>query len=203
MFRAQIIMSLKAQTPLTSPQSHPGPTEDAPTLPRDMELTLRRIKHLHGVDKMGTGIEVVGPWLLQPTQAEDNAISHGTGGEGAAAGHAGVACPALCLQVKGLEGGDRQLALPAPCAQRRCGCQCSELALSVCSASRIGPAGCSAGQHGATSAYTRSFSGLETAEGEGTGTGDARFAPAAPTQDEDLVALQEGGGPITRSGHGG
>lgn len=193
----------QAQTPPTNPQSHPGPSEDAPTSPRDMELTLHGIKHLHGVDKMGTGIEVVGPWLLQSTQAEDNPISHGTGSEGAAAGHAGVPCPAPCLQVKGLKSGDRQFALPASYAQRRCSCQCPKLALLVCSASRMGPAGCNAGQHGATLGCSRSFSGLGTEEGEGRGTGDAWFAPAAPTQDEDLVSLQEGRGPITRGGHGG
>lgn len=150
---------------------------------------------------MGSGIEVVGPWLLQPTQTEDNSISHGTGGEGAAAGHAGVACPAPCLQVKSLEGGDRQLALPTSYAQR-CSCQCPKLALLVCSASRMGPAGCSAGHYGATLGCARSFSGLGTEEEEGRGTGDAWFVPAAPTEDEDLVSLQEGRGSITRCGHG-
>lgn len=151
----------QAQTPSPTHRVILDPQDEGSTSPRDMELTLRRIKHLHGVDEVGTGIEVVGPWLLQPAQAEDNPINHGTGSEGAAAGHAGVAYPAPCLQVKDLEGGDGQLALSTPCAQRRCcGCQCLELALLVCSASRMRPAGCSAGQHGATLGCTRSFSGL-------------------------------------------
>jgi len=66
----------------------------------------------------------VGPRLLQPPQAEDDAVGHGAGGEGATAGHAGVTRPAPRLQVEGLKGGDRQLALTAPCTQtRRCRCQ--------------------------------------------------------------------------------
>lgn len=84
-----------------------------------LSLTLCWVKHLHGVNKVGSGVEVVWPWLLQPPQAEEDAVSHGTGGEGAAAGHAGVAHPALCLQVKSLKGGDGQLALPAPCVWMR------------------------------------------------------------------------------------
>lgn len=191
------------QTHLTSPQKMFPPHSETRSSLRNTELTLRRIKHLHGVDKMGTGIEVVGSWLLQPSQAEDNPINHGAGGEGAAAGHAGVPCPAPCLQVKGLEGSDGQLALPASYAQRTHSCQCPKLALLACPASRMGPTGCSAGQHEATLGCTRSFSGLGMEEGEGRGAGDAGFAPAARTQDEDLVSLQEGRGSIARGGHGG
>lgn len=113
------------------------------------ELTLCGIEHLHCVDKVRSGVEVVWSWLLQPPQAEDDTVSHGTGSEGAAAGDTGVACPAPRLQVKGLKRSDRQFALPAPCAQTRCcGCWHPELAPSLCSASRKGSASCSAGAGG-------------------------------------------------------
>lgn len=148
----------------------------------------------------------MGPWLLQPPQAEDNAVGHGAGGKGAAAGHAGVARPAPRLQIEGLEGSDGQLALPAPCAQTRCcGCRCPKLAPSVGSASSMGPAGCSAGvggQHGATLGSTRSLpvAGRQRRERAGA-WGDVQLTPVAPTQDEDLVALQECRGPIAGGGH--
>lgn len=195
-------------TPHRASGWHLGPARDAPAPPRDMALTLCRIKHLHGVDKVGTGIEVVGPWLLQPPQAEDDAVSHGAGGEGAAAGHAGVARPAPCLQIEGLKGGNRQLALPAPCAQMRCcGCRCPKPAPLVGSSSRMGPVGCSVvvgGQHGATPEWTRLLPGPGRQQKERAGARrDAHLAPAAPTQDKDLVALQEDRGPVAGGGHGG
>lgn len=95
----------------------PDPALQAPSTPPG--LTLHRVEHLHGVDEVGAGVEVVGPRLLQPPEAEEDAVGRGAGGESAAAGHAGVARPAPRLQVEGLEGGDGQLALPAPCTWMR------------------------------------------------------------------------------------
>lgn len=69
------------------------------------------------------------------------------------------------------------------------------------------PAGCSAGvegQHRATLGCTRSLPGPGRQRRERAGArGDARLSPVAPTQDEDLVALQEGGGPVAGGGHRG
>lgn len=91
-----------------SPFSHPK-----------VQLTLLQVKHLHSVDKVGPGIEIVGARLLQSSQAEEATISYGTAGKGTPAGHAGVARPAPHFQIKGFKGCDGQLALPSSCGKRR------------------------------------------------------------------------------------
>ena len=57
----------------------------------------------------------MGARLLEPSQAEEAPLGSSTAGEGPAAGDAGVMCPALHFQVKGLEGCDRKLALTPTC----------------------------------------------------------------------------------------
>lgn len=74
-----------------------------------------QIKHLHSVDKMWTGVEVVGPRLLQATQAKDTAFSHGTASKGPAARQAWVPGPGPGLQIKSFKSSHWELALAAPC----------------------------------------------------------------------------------------
>lgn len=74
-----------------------------------------QVEHLHSVDKVWAGVEIVGPGLLQATQAKDAAFGHGTAGKGPAAGQAWVSGPGTGLQIKGLKSSHWELALAAPC----------------------------------------------------------------------------------------
>lgn len=74
-------------------------------------LTLVQIILFHGADKVRSGIKVVGPRLLEAPQAEEAPLVSGTAGKGSPAGDAGVARPALHLQVKGLQRRDGHLPL--------------------------------------------------------------------------------------------
>ena len=74
-----------------------------------------QVEHLHSVDKVWAGVEIVGPRLLQATQAKDAALGHGTAGKGPAAGQAWVSGPGTGLQIKGLKSSHWELALAAPC----------------------------------------------------------------------------------------
>lgn len=74
-----------------------------------------QVEHLHSVDKVWAGVEIVGPGLLQATQAEDVAFRHGTASKGPAAGQARVPGPGTGLQIKGLKSSHWELSLAAPC----------------------------------------------------------------------------------------
>lgn len=74
-------------------------------------LTLVQIVLLHGADKVRSGVKVVGPRLLEAPQAEEAPLISGAAGKGSPAGDAGVARPALHLQVKGLQRRDGHLPL--------------------------------------------------------------------------------------------
>lgn len=78
-------------------------------------LTMLQVKHLHSVDKMRTGVEIVRPRLLQATQAKDAAFSHSTASKGPAAGQAWVPGPCTGLQIKSFKSSHWQLALAASC----------------------------------------------------------------------------------------
>lgn len=94
-----------------TPPSH-GEWEDSPGQPL---LTMLQVEHLHSVDKVWAGVEIVGPGLLQATQAKDAAFGHGAACKGPAAGQAWVPGPGTGLQIKGLKSSHWELALAAPC----------------------------------------------------------------------------------------
>ena len=75
--------------------------------------TLLQIILLHGTDKVRSRVEVVWPRLLEAPQAEETALIGGAAGKGPPAGDAGVTCPTLHLQVKGLQRRHRHLPLTA------------------------------------------------------------------------------------------
>lgn len=81
-------------------------------------LTLIQVVLLHGVDKVRPGVEVVGPWLLEPPQAEEAPPAAGAAGEGPPAGDAGVPRPAVHLQVQRLQCRHRQFPLTTACRIR-------------------------------------------------------------------------------------
>jgi hypothetical protein len=78
-------------------------------------LTMLQVKHLHSVDKVWAGVEIVGPGLLQATQAKDTAFGHGTASKGPTAGQAWVSGPGTGLQIKSFKSSHWKLALTAPC----------------------------------------------------------------------------------------
>lgn len=51
------------------------------------------------------------PWLLQAADAEETLLVGGAAGKSSAGGDAGVAAPALGLQVESLQGSHRHLSL--------------------------------------------------------------------------------------------
>lgn len=81
-------------------------------------LTMLQVKHLHSVDKVRAGVEIVGPWLLQTTQAKDTAFSHGTASKSSAAGQAWVSGPCAGLQIKSFKSSHGELALAASCQRK-------------------------------------------------------------------------------------
>lgn len=78
-------------------------------------LTMLQVKHLHSVDKVWAGVEIVGPRLLQATQAKDTAFGHSTTSKSSAAGQAWVSGPSTGLQIKSFKSSHWELALAASC----------------------------------------------------------------------------------------
>lgn len=74
-------------------------------------LTQLCVIHLDGADEVRARVEVVGSRLLEPPQAEESLVRHGTAGEGTPTRDAGKAGPAFHFQVKGFECSHREFPL--------------------------------------------------------------------------------------------
>lgn len=80
-------------------------------IPSFIHHTLLKVILFHSIDEVRSGVKVVWSWLLEPPQTKETLFIGCAAGKSSSAGDTGITCPALGLQVKGLQSCDRHLSL--------------------------------------------------------------------------------------------